>query len=64
MKKQTFNEKKYLEYHGLICPYCDSKEISAGNCGFDDNSAWRNVICNDCQKVWTETFIVTGAKPL
>ena len=59
-----FNEKKYLEHHGLICPYCDSDELMGGHAEFDDNYAWRNVVCENCGKEWTEVLTLTGAQPL
>ncbi len=42
------------------CPFCGSTNIIGGyvDCGSD--MAFRDVQCNDCQKVWTEEFKLTG----
>jgi hypothetical protein len=54
---------KYLEHNELICPYCDSDEISADHMDFDDDYGWRSVVCTNCNGCWTETYILTDAHP-
>lgn len=54
-----FNKEKYLEHNGLICPYCDSKEITATSSDFDDDYCWRNVACDDCGETWQDIYTLT-----
>jgi len=56
-----FDKQKYLEHYGLICPYCDSKNINADCSQFDDNYMWRSVVCEDCKECWTETYMLIDA---
>ena len=52
--------KKYLKDDGSYCPFCDSDNISGGYGEFDASSAFRNVVCMDCKREWTEEFGLTG----
>ena len=56
-----FNTKKYLEYEGRMCPFCDSTILDADHMDFEDNYGWRSVICQDCKEIWVETYTLTDA---
>jgi len=42
------------------CLYCGSKNTTGSDTGFSYINAWRNVICNECHKEWTEEFTITS----
>ena len=56
LTEEQINE--YIENNGLICPYCYSSDILAGD--FDDiteeNLTVRDVECVDCEREWIETY--------
>jgi transcription elongation factor Elf1 len=45
------------------CPFCGSIDITASNGDFGYKTAFRDVQCNDCGKIWTEEFKLTGITP-
>jgi len=59
MTKAEELNQKYLNDPDA-CPFCGSTNIIGGyvDCGSD--MAFRDVQCNDCQKVWTEEFKLIG----
>lgn len=46
---------------GSNCPYCKSKAIesTSHSVELDLNRALNNMVCADCDKEWTETYILT-----
>jgi len=60
--KQNFEvlRKKYLDHKGLICPYCDSNDLTCGNAEFDGPYAFQDVKCNNCGNSWTDSLSLTG----
>jgi DNA-directed RNA polymerase subunit RPC12/RpoP len=49
-------KKKYLEDHGVRCPYCGSDNIDAQDADFLDDMMYQKVECLNCQKEWTDHY--------
>lgn len=65
MGKKRFKEKKYLQHHGGICPYCNSTDInSTGGADFDDNYVNERVECNSCKSEWRDIYVLTTAEEI
>lgn len=52
--------KEYVKSGGVSCPYCDSKDIRAGETDTQDDAIFRNVVCENCGKQWTDEYTLTG----
>jgi len=63
-EKMEFNEKKYLEHAGNICPFCEGTNINANDSEFEEDCVFQNVNCDDCENEWTDQFKLIGAEPL
>lgn len=58
MQKRALREetkKKYLE-HPYECPFCGSENISALEVDGEYDTLWRDVLCDDCKKMWSEIY--------
>lgn len=63
-KEQTTNltakqKELYLKSPNR-CPYCNSLAICADHIEADYNTAWSNVECEDCGKVWKDIYTLTA----
>ena len=47
---------KYIEQHGLICPYCGGRDLDGGTFQADDDYAWRDVTCTGCGHEWEDVY--------
>lgn len=52
-------KKTYLAKKGVACLYCGSNNLTAGRPETSDCVIYVNVICDDCQKHWRDTFSIT-----
>lgn len=43
----------------LVCPNCESAEITAGHCNSDIGVIWRDAACDMCGQEWKEIFSFT-----
>jgi formate dehydrogenase maturation protein FdhE len=57
-------QQEYLENNGNACPNCDSQEISASVVEFDDTTAWREVVCDECGSTWADVYQLQGYEDL
>lgn len=48
-------QERYLEDPNT-CPFCNGRELSAGDTDFSDADAWRNIECTSCGRKWLECF--------
>jgi len=48
-------KKKYLE-NPNECLFCGSENIHAMEVNGEYDTLWRDVICDDCKKTWSEIF--------
>jgi|WetSurSiteA1Bulk_404760.scaffolds.fasta_scaffold773768_1 hypothetical protein len=55
---------EYLKSDGLLCPFCGSSYIVAGDIEFEVAEVWQDVRCNDCKKEWNEVYTLTRIEPL
>ena len=46
--------KRYLEMRGLVCPYCDSRDIEGGSMDFDAGEIAQRIFCHKCNERWTD----------
>ena len=54
---------KYVESHGLICPFCGSETLEGMHrveAGRGDGLATQHVRCADCDKEWDDLYVLTG----
>ena len=58
MAIEEIARKKYVEENPFQCPFCGSANITTtGDIEGDGlSSAWQSVVCNDCQKRWTDVY--------
>jgi hypothetical protein len=53
----TWKDKRdYVRGGGVRCPYCQSKDLEAGEAEFDADFAWRTITCTGCGEAWHEVF--------
>jgi len=43
-------DAEYVDKSGLVCPYCKSKDVSAGDYDVDSTSVSVDVQCHSCKK--------------
>lgn len=48
--------KKYLEQHGLACPFCGSLHIEGGSMDFDAGEITQRISCLKCNEQWTDVY--------
>lgn len=53
-------EKKYIAKKGTICPFCGSKNVTAGHPELGDHGVDVPVDCAQCDKSWTDSYTLTG----
>jgi formate dehydrogenase maturation protein FdhE len=51
-------KKEYLEDPDK-CPYCKSEDVAGEFPDFGESYAMRNVSCNQCNKNWTDYYVLT-----
>jgi DNA-directed RNA polymerase subunit RPC12/RpoP len=57
MGKKRFKSKLYLDKQGVICPYCESKNItSLGNVQVDAGGASQRIECESCGSEWFDIY--------
>ena len=59
-----FNEKRYMDAGGGVCPYCFSEDITGEDIDIDGSRARQEVTCNVCDKSWHDFFKLVGASPV
>jgi hypothetical protein len=52
------------EYDPCRCPHCNSENITAHDCDFDNDWAANYIICEDCHTSWSEVFTFAGISDL
>lgn len=45
---------------GQQCPHCNSTDITGEDIHIDFGCAQQDVICNQCEKEWKDTYTLTG----
>ena len=58
------SEEEYVAKEGGICPWCESKDICGGAAEFDGDYCWLNVVCDACNKEWTDLYSLVGYEEL
>ena len=58
--KTPMTDSEYVENSGMLCPYCGSEDISAGDCGIDGLLVSIDVECHDCEKEWLDMYDLVG----
>jgi len=48
--------KKYLEHHGLACPFCGSWDIEGGSMDFEAGEIIQGISCHECNERWTDVY--------
>ena len=56
-------DKEYVERGGCFCPFCRSSDISGDSVEVDDAGARQEVICNSCERSWTDYYELKGYNP-
>ncbi len=64
MAEPVFNKKEYLESNGEICPYCGSWRQVSGQMDYDDDGAWIDRWCEDCNKEWRDIYTLLDIEPI
>lgn len=57
-------KKKYLKSRGLICPYCGSNNLRAGETDPQDYYIFQSITCGSCKKEWTDQYKLTDVTPI
>ena len=53
---------QYLEDGGNHCPYCASKDVSAG--AFDGEGLCQTVECQACGRKWLDVYKLVSIEPV
>jgi len=48
--------KDYLANGGTRCPGCLSTEISGSSMQVDNDTAWQEIECANCEQTWTDIY--------
>jgi transposase-like protein len=48
--------KKYLEQHGIACPFCGSLQIEGGSMNFEAGEIVQRISCHECSEQWTDVY--------
>jgi hypothetical protein len=49
--------KKYLEQHGIACPFCGSWDIEGGSMDFEaPGEIDQRISCHVCGEQWTDVY--------
>lgn len=59
MMMRTPNET-YVAKGGMCCPFCQSREVSAGRLEVDGTTITQEVECAVCQRDWADVYTLTG----
>lgn len=57
---EQMTEAEYVAGGGQECPYCRSRDITAGSFDSDLDSAWQAVECLSCEKTWQDVYRLVG----
>ncbi|OJY94403.1 MAG: hypothetical protein BGP25_05275 [Lysobacterales bacterium 63-13] len=49
-----------MAHGGVHCPYCQSRELSAGRPVVDGATITQGVVCGSCQREWHDVFRLAG----
>ena len=61
---QVKQAKKYLEQHGLVCPFCGTWDIEGGSMDFEAGEIAQRSSCHECNEQWTDVYkLVAVADP-
>ncbi len=52
-------KRKYLKHGGKKCPHCNSISLFCGDITHDENAVYRNVVCDECKREWTDIYTLT-----
>jgi len=55
-------KKKYLKKRGMLCPYCESKDIMASGIETTDEVIYEGAWCRKCKKQWTDVYTLTDVE--
>lgn len=55
---------KYTDNGGVICPNCESTNLSGTEVDIDGGIATRTVMCLDCDANWTDLYELKGYRYL
>ena len=63
-KKLTpLTSREYVQKRGMVCPFCDSEDITGGSYDMEDNKVYLTVICRSCKREWEDIYELTGYEP-
>lgn len=54
--------KDYISKRGVVCPFCNSTEIEAGDSNFEADYVTQAVSCNTCTNEWTDIYKLVDAE--
>lgn len=60
---KPLTSEEYAAKKGGCCPFCGSGAIEGAFIEIEANWAFQRVSCNECDKEWTDTYILTGYEP-
>ena len=66
MGEMIMNRKQkdqYLQSNGNVCPYCESKTLDTGDFETFDDHIEQAVMCEDCQRNWTDHYKLADVVP-
>ena len=54
------SQRRYRKEGGACCPFCGSEQIEGQDVTAGGGYAEQEQACYDCDKVWTDTYALTG----
>lgn len=57
---KVMTEGAYVEKHGLVCPHCRSDDIEGGPVEIEDDYAFQEVSCSNCNASWNDVYELVG----
>jgi hypothetical protein len=57
---KPMSQKEYLARDGGCCPFCKSVDIEGGSVEINAGVATQEVMCNECDAEWEDTYVLTG----
>ncbi len=53
-------QTQYIADGGVLCPFCQSHDITGGVITIDNGIASQDASCSDCNEEWTDLYSLTG----
>lgn len=58
--KPVLSNQEYVRSLGVVCPVCQSDNITGGDITVNEGFVLQDVYCSDCESEWTDRYKLIG----